>query len=154
MVSKSVALISKIATEPLSRFVQTFVFELWKKINKIQGTNVEFGPTVFAAGANGGASAAEPIDAEFNGATGGKTRDFSNPMYDALGGAVGADTETASVTSSKGGIYEVPADMIKGTRSHRNDRFFLTSFFSVDPFLKSRHALITTRSTYLAFELN
>jgi len=24
------------------------------------------------------------------------------------------DTETASVTSSKGGIYEVPADMIKG----------------------------------------
>ena len=35
-------------------------------------------------------------------------------MYDALGGAVDAD---ASSVNSKGGIYEVPADMIKGNNS-------------------------------------
>ncbi len=46
------------------------------------------------------------MDSEFNGRDASiKSRDFSNPMYDAVGGPV--DTP-------KGGIYEVPAEMIKG----------------------------------------
>lgn len=45
------------------------------------------------------------MDSEFNGRdASGKSRDFSNPMYDAVGGAV---------PPGKGGIYEVPAEMIK-----------------------------------------
>lgn len=49
------------------------------------------------------------MDSEFNGRDASiKSRDFSNPMYDAVGGPV--DTP-------KGGIYEVPAEMIKGKNS-------------------------------------
>jgi len=74
------------------------------------GTNVEFGPTTFSGTATNGSSTMEPIDSEFNGRdASSKSRDFSNPMYDAVGGA----GETP-VSGSKGGIYEVPADTIKG----------------------------------------
>ena len=46
------------------------------------------------------------MDSEFNGRDAStKSRDFSNPMYAAVGG---------SVEAPKGGIYEVPAEMIKG----------------------------------------
>ena len=45
-------------------------------------------------------------------------------MYDALGGAVDAD---ASSVNSKGGIYEVPADMIKGNNSTERNLCGLTS---------------------------
>ena len=50
----------------------------------------------------------EPIESEFNARDASvKSRDFSNPMYDAVGGAT-------LESGSKAGIYEIPADMIKG----------------------------------------
>ncbi|KAI5717761.1 hypothetical protein M8J77_010754 [Diaphorina citri] len=64
-----------------------------------QGTNVEFGAPAF----NNGASLGEPLDVEYSMADiSSKNRDFSNPMYDALGG---------SGVSDSSGIYEVPADI-------------------------------------------
>jgi low density lipoprotein-related protein 2 len=66
-----------------------------------QGTNVEFGPTAFNNGPGGG----EPLNVEYNMTDiSGKNRDFSNPMYDALGNM---ESDAGS------GIYEVPLDVTK-----------------------------------------
>ncbi|KAF0767414.1 low-density lipoprotein receptor-related protein 2, partial [Aphis craccivora] len=66
-----------------------------------QGTNVEFGPNAFNNGPGGG----EPLDVEYNMTDiSGKNRDFSNPMYDALGNM---ESDAGS------GIYEVPLDVTK-----------------------------------------
>ncbi|XP_066998103.2 low-density lipoprotein receptor-related protein 2 [Anabrus simplex] len=74
-----------------------------------QGTNVEFGSPTFAA--NGPQGRGEPMDVEYNmGDIGSKNRDFSNPMYDALGNIEGGPTGNGG---SGGGIYEVPADVTK-----------------------------------------
>lgn len=64
------------------------------------GTNVEFGsPTP--------STQPEPIDAEYDmGELDNKTRNFSNPMYDALDGAGSAPTVGPT------GIYEVPAEVV------------------------------------------
>lgn len=52
----------------------------------------------------------EPLDVEYNlGDMGAKSRDFSNPMYDALGGEGGGGTGPGNGS----GIYEVPADVAK-----------------------------------------
>ena len=49
------------------------------------------------------------MDSEFNGRdASAKSRDFSNPMYDAV---------DPSMSNTKGGIYEVPAEMVKGMPS-------------------------------------
>ncbi|CAB3367800.1 Hypothetical predicted protein [Cloeon dipterum] len=79
-----------------------------------QGTNVEFGGPIGAAGAMnlaagaGVAPAAEPMDAAYDMGelSEGKTRNFSNPMYDALG----AGSSAAAVGPT--GIYEVPAEVV------------------------------------------
>jgi len=64
-----------------------------------QGTNVEFGSPTFSSNGPG----VEPLDVEYNlSDISSKNRDFSNPMYDALGNM-----------DSSGGIYEVP-DLPKG----------------------------------------
>jgi low density lipoprotein-related protein 2 len=72
-----------------------------------QGTNVEFG------GPMGGAVAidAEPTSAEYdmNDLREGKTRNFSNPMYDA---ALGAGGSAGGGTVGPTGIYEVPAEVV------------------------------------------
>ncbi|XP_046995596.1 low-density lipoprotein receptor-related protein 2 [Schistocerca americana] len=75
-----------------------------------QGTNVEFGSPAFAANGPQG-TRVEPIDAEYNMRdVGPKNRDFSNPMYDALGNVTGGQTGNGG---GGGGIYEVPADVAK-----------------------------------------
>jgi len=75
-----------------------------------QGTNVEFGGPMGGGGTGGGAvvvGGAEPMDAAYDMGelSENKTRNFSNPMYDALG---------ASSSGSVGptGIYEVPAEVV------------------------------------------
>ncbi|XP_065212523.1 low-density lipoprotein receptor-related protein 2 isoform X2 [Planococcus citri] len=67
-----------------------------------QGTNVEFGN----AGFTNGPATGEPLDvAQMTDFTS-KSRDFSNPMYDALGGV------DANIISDNGaGIYEVPLEV-------------------------------------------
>lgn len=73
-----------------------------------QGTNVEFGASAFPP--NGPAQRGEPMDVEYNlGDMSTKSRDFSNPMYDALGGEGGGGTGPGNGS----GIYEVPADVAK-----------------------------------------
>lgn len=73
-----------------------------------QGTNVEFGSPTFSS--NG--PPIEPLDVEYNMADiSAKNRDFSNPMYDALGNI---ETTDNGSTGGGGGIYEVPSDVTKG----------------------------------------
>jgi low density lipoprotein-related protein 2 len=67
------------------------------------GTNVEFGSPTFTTPP----VQAEPMDAEYNMGELGKTRNFSNPMYDALDGA-----STSPPTVGPTGIYEVPAEVV------------------------------------------
>nr|CAD7412023.1 unnamed protein product [Timema cristinae] len=73
-----------------------------------QGTNVEFGTPTFAS--NGPQIGAEPMDVDYNlGDISSKNRDFSNPMYDAVG-----TLEVGPTGGGEGGgIYEVPADITK-----------------------------------------
>ncbi|KAF4524946.1 hypothetical protein B566_EDAN012702 [Ephemera danica] len=69
------------------------------------GTNVEFGSPTFTTPPT--TVPPEPMDAEYDmGELGGKTRNFSNPMYDALDGA------GTSPTVGPTGIYEVPAEVL------------------------------------------
>lgn len=50
----------------------------------------------------------EPLDVEYNMADiRSKNRDFSNPMYDALGGVV----DVTTISDNGAGIYEVPLDV-------------------------------------------
>ncbi|XKL63596.1 hypothetical protein PGB90_005960 [Kerria lacca] len=69
-----------------------------------QGTNVEFGNAGFINGPGSG----EPMDIEYHMADiSSKNRDFSNPMYDALGGGV----DVTTISDNGAGIYEVPLDV-------------------------------------------
>lgn len=57
-----------------------------------QGTNVEFNSPGFPAnGPNGGAGSVPPMDAYNLETVNKKTRDFSNPMYDAVQSGTTAD---------------------------------------------------------------
>ncbi|XP_063240571.1 low-density lipoprotein receptor-related protein 2 [Bacillus rossius redtenbacheri] len=75
-----------------------------------QGTNVEFGSPTFAS--NGPGGRAEPLDVDYNLTDiAAKNRDFSNPMYDAVGNMEGGPAGNKG--GGGGGIYEVPADITK-----------------------------------------
>ncbi|CAH1397949.1 unnamed protein product [Nezara viridula] len=65
-----------------------------------QGTNVEFGSPAFSSN---GPSIPDAIDVEYNlSDISGKNRDFSNPMYDALGNLEASPAET----NGTGGLYD------------------------------------------------
>lgn len=65
-----------------------------------QGTNVEFGSPAFSSN---GPSIPEPIDVEYNlSDINSKNRDFSNPMYDALGNLEAAPSDS----NGTGGLYD------------------------------------------------
>ncbi|XP_071451711.1 low-density lipoprotein receptor-related protein 2 [Hetaerina americana] len=77
-----------------------------------QGTNVEFGSPTFTT--NGPPVRGEPLSVEYSmGDISSKTRDFSNPMYDAVvsGAADGSEVNPTSSTPPPP-TYEVPADVI------------------------------------------
>ncbi|KAG8239824.1 hypothetical protein J437_LFUL019394, partial [Ladona fulva] len=81
-----------------------------------QGTNVEFGSPTFTT--NGPPVRGEPLNVEYSmGDISSKTRDFSNPMYDAVTGAGdGSDINPTSSTPPPP-TYEVPADVIAGKKA-------------------------------------
>lgn len=75
-----------------------------------QGTNVEFGGSI---GGSAVSVDAEPTSSEYdmNDLREGKTRNFSNPMYDALGAGGSAPAGGGGAVGPTG-IYEVPAEVV------------------------------------------
>lgn len=87
-----------------------------------QGTNVEFGPNTFSGTERGGGiggGTTEPMDVAYSlDPISSKSRDFHNPMYDAVQQQQQAGLETTGNGSSGIGVYEVPLDVKKA-----NDTF-------------------------------